>query len=87
MPDGLLLLLSKLWFLGTLSSKSTGYPTLDLEGREYVLEARQERLLLLDRSSRVLLAVEDGAFFGLVLKEVAHPDVVYLAVGLMDVAD
>lgn len=87
MPDGLLLLLSELRLLSTLSAEPADDATLDLEGREDVLEARQKRLLLLLGGRGVLLAVEDGALLGFVLEEVAHADVVYLPIGLVDVAD
>ena len=58
-----------------------------MEGREDVLEAREERFLFLLRAGRLLSSKDGGAFVCLILEQVAHANVIDLAVGLMNVSD
>ena len=87
--NSLVLLLGQLGFHGAFAAKTTNDTSLDLEGREDVLEAGEERFLFLLRVVRALLlsATENAAFVTLALEQVAHPDVVNLSVSLVDVGD
>ena len=84
-PDRLLLLFCELRLLGTSATQAACLATLDLERREHVLEAREQTFLLL------LSATHHGHApkvpLRLVFEQVAHADVVDLAVGLVDVRD
>ena len=84
MTNGLLLLLSQLGFLSTLSTKTNSHATLVLEGCEDILETREKRLFFLLSIDHRPLSVPSKTV-RLVFKEVAHADVVNLAVRLVDI--
>ena len=82
-PDRLLLLFSELRLLGTLTTKTDCLTSLHLEGREHVLEAGEESLLLLDHRHSTATKVP----LPFILEQVAHANVVDFAVSFVDVRD
>lgn len=86
--NNLLLLIVELRFLRTFASKARRASSLDLEGREDVLETREHGLLFLlgvDHCS--FLATKHLVAISCILEQVAHLNVVDLSVSFMDVFD